>query len=254
MPDGLASIAKVMSAPLLLTTSWDDGDPADLRLAEVLADVGVHGTFYLCRSYDGRPRLTDAEIRELASMPHVEVGAHSLTHPDLRALRGARLRDEVEGSRTWLEDLLGREVRTFCYPAGKHNSRAVAAARAAGFSYARTTKSTTTDLPRDPFRAGTSLQLYPHGRLVQLRHAVKERDVSGARRILGMRGWSTVPASQAANLVDHARQATRPQLLHVWGHSWEIEETQMWPSLKETLTLLKEACSRSIVNGDVPSA
>jgi peptidoglycan-N-acetylglucosamine deacetylase len=60
-----------------LTSSWDDGDPLDLRLAERLASVGWAATFYLCRDFDGRPRLSDREVVELADFPGVEVGAYA---------------------------------------------------------------------------------------------------------------------------------------------------------------------------------
>src|SRR4051812_36730612 len=86
LPCQLLATANTRAAmnEVLVTTSWDDGDPGDLRLAEELAEFGLHGTFYLCREFNGRPRLSDAQIRELAAIPGVEVGSHTLTHPDLR--------------------------------------------------------------------------------------------------------------------------------------------------------------------------
>src|SRR5688500_11915407 len=39
----------------IVTTSWDDGHPLDIRLAEMLARHGVAGTFYVPLRYEGVP-------------------------------------------------------------------------------------------------------------------------------------------------------------------------------------------------------
>lgn len=39
----------------IMTTSWDDGDPCDLKVAELLRARGLAGTFYIpLIGYDGR--------------------------------------------------------------------------------------------------------------------------------------------------------------------------------------------------------
>lgn len=236
-----------------LTTSWDDGDPLDLRLAEKLATLGVRGTFYLCRDYGGRPRLTDAQILELSTLPGVEIGAHSLNHPDLRRLSGDALRQEVAGSRAWLEDLVGRPVVGFCYPNGLHNARAVRAVTDAGFIFGRTTKSSTTHIPRNMLRAGTTLQLYPHTRHVQLRHALKERDVRGARQVMTVRHWPQEPAALAAEFLESTRVASFPQLFHLWGHSWELQSHNLWGELENVIRVLTESPVTMLTNGEIPA-
>ena len=106
-------------SPFVVTTSWDDGCPGDLRIAERLATLGLKGTFYIPRQSPGGPRMTEAQIRELAGYPGVEIGSHTLTHPDLDRLDADRFRVEVEGGKQWLEDLIGEPVSSFCYPRGK---------------------------------------------------------------------------------------------------------------------------------------
>ena len=68
-----------------------------------------------------------------------EVASHSATHPDLRKIDDAALRQEVAGSRATLQKLLHVPVEFFCYPAGRLDDRVVAAVRAAGYSGATTT-------------------------------------------------------------------------------------------------------------------
>ena len=36
-----------MKPSTCITTSWDDGHPLDLRVAELLAKYGLQGTFYV---------------------------------------------------------------------------------------------------------------------------------------------------------------------------------------------------------------
>lgn len=53
----------------------------------------------------------------------INVGSHTMTHCDLPPLSPEELVDELEGSRAVLEQRLGRPVRDFCYPDGKHDDR-----------------------------------------------------------------------------------------------------------------------------------
>ncbi|MVZ91666.1 polysaccharide deacetylase family protein [Microbacter sp. ANSKLAB05] len=72
----------------------------------------------------GRMRmLTADELSELAD-DGVEIGAHSMTHPQLDLVPLARARQEIVESKDVLEQMLGRPVTTFAYPHG-HHTRAV---------------------------------------------------------------------------------------------------------------------------------
>src|SRR5438105_846133 len=101
---------------MIVTTSWDDGDVLDDRIADLLDRHGLAGTFYIARSHRPR-RMPDTRIRALAARH--EIAAHSLNHPDLTLLSRADKRQEIEGSRKWLEDVTGEPVSMFCYPFGR---------------------------------------------------------------------------------------------------------------------------------------
>ena len=66
------------------------------------------------------PMLDGEELTELAEQG-CEIGAHSLTHPELDCLPLDRAEREVRGSKEVLEDLLDRPVRSFAYPHGYHD-------------------------------------------------------------------------------------------------------------------------------------
>ena len=61
------------------------------------------------------------------------VGSHGLRHQDWRRLSDDDLREELEGSRTVLGDLLGSPVEEAACPFGSYDRRVLRVARAAGY-------------------------------------------------------------------------------------------------------------------------
>ena len=133
----------------LLALSFDDGlhDNHEVLLP-ILREYGIPATVYVMTGYIGQPYpwiatetdarlMTEAELRELAEAG-VELGAHTVSHPDLSDLdQEACLREMVE-SRDEIERITGARVRTFAYPFCRYGDPAVAAAREAGFAAAVT--------------------------------------------------------------------------------------------------------------------
>lgn len=81
------------------------------------------------------PMLSAAELRGLAD-DGLEVGAHSVTHPQLDCLPLPYAREEIRDSRAILEDTLAREVTTFAYPHGYHDRAVRRAVVDAGYTSA----------------------------------------------------------------------------------------------------------------------
>jgi peptidoglycan/xylan/chitin deacetylase (PgdA/CDA1 family) len=103
---------------------------------------------------DGRV-LTADELRALAAVDGIEIGAHTCTHPMLSALPLPEQRREIEGSKRMLEAELGRPVTSFAYPFGAredYDDGTVAAVRAAGFERACVNEPARLRARCDPFR------------------------------------------------------------------------------------------------------
>jgi len=97
-----------------------------------------------------RERLLDgAALREVAARGF-EIASHGRSHADLAGLDDRGQREELEGSRRDLEDLLGAPVRTFCYPYGRLDGRAREHARAAGYDGAASILGQALADPHDP--------------------------------------------------------------------------------------------------------
>ena len=81
------------------------------------------------------------------------IGSHTMTHKDLTKLSDRDLEREVFDSKKLLEDRLGMEVDTFCYPYGYFDRRVVEVVKKAGYKYAFTVEEKKFSLS-DPYRIG----------------------------------------------------------------------------------------------------
>jgi peptidoglycan-N-acetylglucosamine deacetylase len=217
----------------IVTTSWDDGDPADLRIASLLGARGLAGTFYvLPAGYRGRSPLTPEELRSLAQAGF-EIGAHSVSHRTLSTLAVGDIEREVRQSKSALQDLLGREVTMFCYPRGRYNRQVMNQVRTAGYQGARTTRMLSIKLDFDPFEMPTSLQVFPHTDGAYLRNIAKAKDPGRMLSYLGQFRGQSSWIDLGKRLFD--RVLGEGGIWHLYGHSWEIEELDLWNELEEML-------------------
>jgi peptidoglycan/xylan/chitin deacetylase (PgdA/CDA1 family) len=109
----------------------------DAERRQALSDLAAWAGAVPSGVATARP-LTVSELRALAGSRNLlEVGAHTLTHPQLSALDLAEQRAEIRGSRIALQELVGKDVVSFAYPYGApadYTSETVGLVRAAGFS------------------------------------------------------------------------------------------------------------------------
>lgn len=65
--------------------------------------------------------LTWEQIKKIASFG-IEIGSHTLTHPNLAKLDCKTVGLEIRDSKKRIEDIIGKKVRYFAYPYGAKNS------------------------------------------------------------------------------------------------------------------------------------
>jgi peptidoglycan/xylan/chitin deacetylase (PgdA/CDA1 family) len=120
--------------------TFDDGY-ADFYTAAlpVLRRFDFTATAYIVPGFIGRPGyMTWEQVQKLDQMG-VDIGAHTLTHPDLTRQAPAAAAAQIAGSKAELESRLAHRVDDFCYPSGRYNAAVVATVRQAGFRDATTT-------------------------------------------------------------------------------------------------------------------
>lgn len=135
----------------LVALTFDDGYANFLTEAvPLLAEAGASATLYPSvghlgngpASWLGRwaasfgPLLTWSQLREVAASGRVEIGNHGLHHHPLDVLPTGSLAHEVAASRDRLEQELGTETRSFCYPHGYHDRHVRTLVRRAGYQNA----------------------------------------------------------------------------------------------------------------------
>ena len=231
-----------------LTISVDDGHPADLRVAELLARLGLPATFYIPRRNAERPVITPAQVRDLAT--RFEIGSHTVNHVALTSLSARAAWNEIQGSKLWVEDTISRGARAFCYPRGKHSRRLAAMVKAAGFCGARTVMLNRLNPPKDPYRWGVSTQAYSHAPAVQLRHAFAERNFAGLRAYIRTFQFSRQWPEHLRMAIHHVER--QGGIVHLFLHGWEIAEQQQWGMLDSALRELA-GCSylAGVTNGEL---
>lgn len=124
--------------PVILT--FDDG-PADsyTNAFPALQARGLSGVFYIVSGFvDRSGYVTWDQIREM-QRAGMEIGAHSIDHPDLAIASEREQQHQIAGSITAIQEALGQPVITFAYPAGKSSPDTVRLVEQAGVLYSVTT-------------------------------------------------------------------------------------------------------------------
>lgn len=137
----LARLAAARQANGHVALTFDDGFSDNYEiLAPLLAELDVPATVFVVSGWLGKPHrsapsarvVTADELRELHAAG-IEIGAHSVTHPDLSTLTYEEAKFELEQSKRDLERELDAPVEVAAYPYGRANTDVVRAAGDAGF-------------------------------------------------------------------------------------------------------------------------
>lgn len=124
--------------------TFDDGmqDNHDVLLP-MLQELGVPATVFVATGLVGAPNpwlpaarfMTEDELRAMHA-GGVELGAHTVTHPDLSTLGYEACVHEMVTSREQLERIIDAPVTSFAYPFCRFGEAAVRAVRDVGFRVA----------------------------------------------------------------------------------------------------------------------
>ena len=202
-----------------VTFSYDDGVTQDKRLIEMFEKYGLKATFNLNSELLGqfgelsREGVVVSHIKnkpeEIAEIyKNHEIAAHTLTHPLLLDLNDDEIIRQVEQDRINLEKLTGKSVIGMAYPGAEPNFNehiADVIRKNTNIKYCRTTISTYSfDLQDDLFVFRPTV--YHHrewGKMFELGEKFVNSDYS------------------------------KPQLLYIWGHSYEFDIHDTWNKFEE---------------------
>jgi len=236
-----------------ITTSWDDGHPLDMRLAEMLHRHNLKATFYIPRAIPSGV-MTESQVRELSQS--FEIGGHTLDHLFLSTIPDAAAKIQISGCKRWVEDTTGKPCQMFCPPAGRFNEAHRAMMVEAKFVGFRSVELLSTACPSRSsglLEMPTSLQSYPHPSMDYFKNAIKRKSWGSLVRF-ALRGapsnWEKLAECLLQSVLKHGG------VFHLWGHSWEIEQTGQWDALSRVLAVLGRFSgdARIATNADICQA
>jgi peptidoglycan/xylan/chitin deacetylase (PgdA/CDA1 family) len=238
--------ADINAGEKYVTLSVDDGHPLDLRCLALLLKYDLKATFYIPGANTERQVMNASQIREIDR--HCEVGSHTLNHVRLTRVPADKAWREICDGKNFMEDTLGHEVVSFCYPGGKFNRRIAKQVKEAGFLGARTCMFNLTDFPKNPFLWGLSTYANTYPVYIHLRHAFLEGNLKGAYNLLttfkAQAGW----ASHFICALEHVSR--HGGIAHLYLHSWEIDKHGEWDRLEALFKLISQFALKRVTNGD----
>jgi len=126
-----------------LVITFDDGYEDNLTKAfPILSKYGGAATIFITtgligRRYLGQKMLNRNQIVELAQNG-IEIGSHAVNHINLTTILEDQLKNELVESKSKLENIIGEEVSSFCYPYGRYDIKVVDMCKKIGYKSACT--------------------------------------------------------------------------------------------------------------------
>lgn len=229
---------------MIITTSWDDGHPLDLKMAELLDKYGIKATFYVPSKNAENIVMKDHQLRNLAEK--FEIGGHTVNHIYLNTLKQSEAKNEITNCKSILQDKLGREISAFCFPGGKFSRRDIKLVQNAGFSFGRTTALFNTSIDKKHAIMNTSTQAYNHNYYTLLKHCLKRNFFTPIIKYNFFKPFDKNFQKLSKAVV--LESINTEGIFHLWGHSWEIEKYELWDELTETFKMLANENNTKFLN------
>lgn len=224
--------------------SWDDGAPEDLRLMELHRKNEIPGMFFVpTENREGRNVLTREQIKESAS-EFVSFGGHTEHHTYLTSIPKSEVEQEIKANKEYLEDILGFPIRHFCLPGGNYDQEILDIV-IRQFETCRTAD--TMAFASENRLLCPAFHFYPRGLKSIVGNSIRHSNyLYGFKALLNARKDYF---SMLRLLTDEAVRNNEEQLI-IWGHSWEVEELNLWKELDDYMRYVKEHYGHLIVSYD----
>ena len=206
-----------------VTFSFDDGVTQDEKMIEIFDKYGLKSTFNLNSGNFGKQdklirngneisfnRFTEKEAVKIYR--NHEIAVHTVSHPRLTELSDENVLHEVLDDKAKLESVFNREIVGMAYPCGGINNDERVRnliRKNTGIKYARTITSTYNfDLQSDLLEFNPSV------------YYIEDCLLDVCKKFID-------------------KKADTPQLLYVWGHSFEIDAKYLsWDTFTEMCKML----------------
>jgi peptidoglycan/xylan/chitin deacetylase (PgdA/CDA1 family) len=189
----LSSTAHAASQTIVSLT-FDDGSATQFQADQMLANHGMHGTFYLNSSRIGTSDyyMSWDQVHQLA-LDGNEIGGHTAHHVNLPQTDSTEARRQICQDRVNLLNK-GYDAKNFAYPFGAYNSSIEQMVQDCGYNSARTSSVQTSESmpPADPYAIH---EASGSGNVTDLENAVTKAEQSGG-------GWVPLVFHQICDACD----------------------------------------------------
>jgi len=241
---------------VIITTSWDDAHPLNLKVGKLLKKYGIPATFFISiknigigrefRYLKERKSMTFNQIKKIAK--DFDVGGHTLSHTDLTRVSKERAEEEVLEGKKILEDIIGKEVVSFCYPWGSYNKSTIELVKKCGFKGAKTIDIFRREI-KNPFEIGTMVHAAQHRRRSYVFNLTKKFINLNDLKLLFFisknhlfdKSWDQIAIKTLEFVIKNGG------IWHLWGHSWEIEMNNDWKKLEDVFKKVKKMTDKKNV-------
>lgn len=241
---------------MIFTTSWDDGNAFDHKLYELLKFFKIKGTLYIPERCKYRT-LSETDVRKMSQ--YFEIGAHSLTHQDLTTLNTDEAEYEISMSKIYIEELTGITCSMFCYPFGKFNETVKEMVKLSGYRGARIVSPDFCEASiLHEFHLPTTIQACMHTKdITKKLNSIPSNHQSLSQHFLTYMNTFTLNEINEYSWFEiaafiYAEVKAKDGVFHLWGHSWEIEQQNLWEELEKFFQLItKDKKTSFLTNGEL---
>lgn len=124
--------------PRTMVMTFDDGYADNYtHLLPLLKRLNVPATCFVTNQglIDPEHYLTTQQIVELDRSGLVEIGGHTANHTFLKHVTLEIARKEIFENKNFLEDTIGHDVVSFCYPRGEETDEIIDIVKSSGYRY-----------------------------------------------------------------------------------------------------------------------
>lgn len=189
-----------------VTFSYDDGVIDDYRFVKVLNKYGLICTFNINSGIKHVYRIPQENWKE--TYKGHEVAVHTFTHPHLTECQEEEIHFQLSEDKLKIEEIIGEKVHGMAYPFGDFNDQVVDIIKKNDLLYARTVISNHRfDVQSD---------------LLRFQPTCHHKD------------------EKVFELIEKFLQSDsdEPQILYIWGHSYEFSEDNNWERLDKICEML----------------
>lgn len=225
---------------------WDDGAKEDLKLIEYHKKYQIPGMFFVPTiNKEGRSVLGSEELIEASKTELIKFGGHTQNHVYLKTLPISNVMGEVLQNVKYLENTLQCKIKHFCFPGGSYNKKIIKIIEPY-FDTLRTADTCSFRIKKNKILK-PSIHFYNRGKKSLLLNCIRHASIREFFFILFHIKKDYFDLIK--DIIDFESKKSESQII-IWGHSWEIEEFQLWDKLDLLFDYLKKNYSDSIVTYD----